>query len=166
MLILAPGLSTVMISCALTGRPYEVCGVLAGASGTDTVVRMIELVNADPRPALRYRFDPREQARVWKRLQAAGQAPIGVWHSHTKSGAYPSETDVAAGRAAGSGVHWVIVAVTDPRRPILRSYRFSPAGQVIPEPVVDLDGDDRSVPLAAAPENHPPSSTPTADLGR
>ena len=54
---------------------------------------MIRVANAAASP-LRYEMDPKAQYDAWKAIEDRGQELLAIYHSHTKSAAYPSQTDV------------------------------------------------------------------------
>ncbi|EUA50008.1 cysO-cysteine peptidase [Mycobacterium xenopi 3993] len=105
--------------------------VLAGPEGSDRPERHIPMVNAERSPTF-YRFDSAEQLKVWRELEASGDAPVVIYHSHTATEAYPSRTDVRL--AAEPDAHYVLVSTRDPDRYELRSYRIVD-GVVTEEPV-------------------------------
>ena len=43
---------------------------------------------------LRYELHPTDQLRIMNRLEEDGEELVGIYHSHTKSEAYPSQTDI------------------------------------------------------------------------
>jgi proteasome lid subunit RPN8/RPN11 len=43
---------------------------------------------------LRYEVHPRDQLRIMEEIEDAGEELAAIYHSHTRSGAYPSQTDV------------------------------------------------------------------------
>jgi proteasome lid subunit RPN8/RPN11 len=94
-----------MVAHCLEGRPNEACGVLASAGGD--VVKVFRMSNASASP-LRYSLDPKEQLAVYKKLDEQGWELAGVFHSHTRTEAYPSPTDV---RLASEDVPYVIVSL-------------------------------------------------------
>ena len=53
--------------------------------------------------------------------ESEGGELIGVWHSHTHTDAYPSDTDVR--QAAEPGWIYVIVSLKHPE-PVTRAYRI------------------------------------------
>jgi len=55
------------------------------------------MVNAERSPTF-YRFDAREQLKVWRALEESAEVPVVIYHSHTATEAYPSRTDVGSGR--------------------------------------------------------------------
>ncbi|HZP15565.1 MAG TPA: M67 family metallopeptidase [Nocardioides sp.] len=99
----------------LARRPIEACGVVS-AKG-----RFIPLANASDDPSL-FSFHPEEQLRVWQELDAAGDRVDVVYHSHPRTPAAPSRTDVAF--AAYPDVHYVIVGLADPDNPEFRSWHI------------------------------------------
>ena len=54
---------------------------------------MIRVVNAAASP-LRYEMDPQGQYNALKAIEDDGEELLAIYHSHTKSAAYPSQTDV------------------------------------------------------------------------
>ena len=80
-----------MVAHAREDLPNECCGMIAGADGEATEV--IRVANAAASP-LRYEMDPKEQYEAWKSIEDAGKELLAIYHSHTKSAAYPSQTDV------------------------------------------------------------------------
>jgi [CysO sulfur-carrier protein]-S-L-cysteine hydrolase len=71
--------------------PNECCGMVGGKDGVATTVYRAENAEASP---LRYSIDAKDQFRLMKAIEEAGEELVGIYHSHTKSGAYPSQTDV------------------------------------------------------------------------
>ena len=96
------------------GRPNEACGMLGTVDGA--VVKVFKMSNAAASP-LRYSLEPREQLAVENTMAQEGWdgAPF---HSHTRTEAYPSPTDV---RLAVGDVPYVIVSLaSDPAE--IRAY--------------------------------------------
>lgn len=113
-----------MLAHAVAGLPNEACGLFAAASEGSDVVVFYPMANAAASESI-YEFDGAEHLAVEKQAEDAGLTVIGVMHSHTRSTAYPSPTDVAqATRFDPLGVwHHVIVSLKHPE-PALRSYRI------------------------------------------
>jgi proteasome lid subunit RPN8/RPN11 len=130
-LVIRRDLVDAMVAHARRDHPDEACGVIAGPEGADRPERLIEMVNVERSPTF-YRFDPQEQLRVWRGMDAAGEEPVVVYHSHTATEAYPSRTDVSY--AQEPGAHYVLVSTRDPDQHEFRSYRIV-AGVVTEEPV-------------------------------
>jgi proteasome lid subunit RPN8/RPN11 len=73
------------------GWPEEACGLLAGQAGA--VEAVLPATNA-LHSATRYRLAPEEQIRLLVQIEAAGQALVGIYHSHPNGPATPSPTDL------------------------------------------------------------------------
>jgi proteasome lid subunit RPN8/RPN11 len=130
-LVIRRDLVEAMVAHARRDHPDEACGVIAGPEGSDRPERMIEMVNAERSPTF-YRLDADEQFRVWRAMDAAGEEPVVIYHSHTATEAYPSRTDISY--ASEPQAHYVLVSTRDPQTHELRSYRIVD-GVVSEEPV-------------------------------
>ena len=107
-----------MISHCEDGRPNEACGLLASQDGA--IVKVFRMSNADASP-VRYSLDPKEQLAVYNTIDKEGWSLAGVFHSHTRTEAYPSPTDV---RLAGEEVPYVIVSLAS-NPPSIRAFEIS-----------------------------------------
>ncbi len=135
MLKISRSLYDQIVAHARKDHPDEACGVIAGPVGSDTPVRFIPMQNAERSPTF-YRFDSREQLRVWREMDAADEEAVVIYHSHTATQAYPSRTDIAY--ASEPQAHYVLVSTRDERETEFRSYRIND-GEVTEEPV-DVTG--------------------------
>ncbi|MGH2572837.1 MAG: Mov34/MPN/PAD-1 family protein [Actinomycetota bacterium] len=106
-----------MIAHAVEGVPKEACGILAGRDGR--VEHFYRMRNADDSPVT-YRLDPTEQFRVFNEIEEKGWDLVGIFHSHTHTEAYPSETD--RGQAFYPEAHYVLVSLADSANPVLRAF--------------------------------------------
>ena len=88
------------------GRPNEACGIVGLRDGE--VVKVFKMTNAAASP-LRYSLEPREQLAVENTL-AKEEWDGAPFHSHTRTEAYPSPTDV---RLAVGDVPYVIVSLAE-----------------------------------------------------
>ena len=107
------------------GLPDEACGLLVGSLSptgepTGAVSEARPARNADA-SARTYTVDPKDMLATMRVADARGEEIIGVWHSHTHTDAYPSETDVR--QAADPSWVYVIVSLRD-EAPVLRAYRI------------------------------------------
>ncbi len=118
-----------MVAHCLSGLPDEACGLLGGVVETGDVVTCYPARNAAASAKV-YTVDPRDHLRADRDAEAAGNAIIGVFHSHTHTDAYPSPTDVA--QAPDPTWHYVLVSLRD-THPVVRSYRID-GGSVAEEP--------------------------------
>ena len=69
----------------------------------------------------RFEVDGLELHRTLTGIEDAGDELGAIYHSHTRSEPYPSQTDVNFA-ANWPGVEWIIVGVTKGSDPIVRSY--------------------------------------------
>ncbi len=106
-----------VVEHCVSGRPNEACGLFASSSGR--IVKVFPMTNAAGSP-VRYSLDPREQLAVYRALEDEGWELGGVFHSHTRTEAYPSPTDV---RLASEDVPYVIVSLADDA-PKIRAFRI------------------------------------------
>jgi proteasome lid subunit RPN8/RPN11 len=107
-----------MVAHAREDLPEECCGMIGGRDGEATSVVRVE--NAAHSP-LRYEMDPQAQFDALKRIEDAGDELIGIYHSHTRSAAYPSQTDVNEARMWPEQVY-VIVSLEDEEAPDVKAY--------------------------------------------
>jgi len=108
-----------VIAHARRDHPDEACGVIAGKGGAAT--RMVEMENAERSPTF-YRFEAKEQLRVWREMDDADEVPFVVYHSHTATEAYPSRTDIAL--AGEPDAHYLLVS-TRAEQDEVRSFRIA-----------------------------------------
>jgi proteasome lid subunit RPN8/RPN11 len=118
-----------MISHALEEDPNECCGFLIGKDEEATRSRRAK--NVHKNKISRYSMDPVEVMEIQQDSDAKGEVFVAIYHSHTYTQGYPSETDV--NNAVDSGwtdPYYVLVSLVEKTRPVVRAYRI---------------GDDRSV---------------------
>ena len=80
-----------MIAHAREDAPNECCGMVASRDGE--AVRVYRATNAAASP-LRYEIDGAEQYRIQMDIDNAGLDLGAIYHSHTRTEPYPSQTDV------------------------------------------------------------------------
>ncbi|HEY0636823.1 MAG TPA: M67 family metallopeptidase [Pseudonocardiaceae bacterium] len=131
MLVIRRDLVEAMVAHARRDHPDEACGVIAGPEDSGRPERFVPMTNAERSPTF-YRFDSMEQLRLYREMDAAGEVPVVIYHSHTATEAYPSRTDVSI--AQEPDAHYVLVSTRDPEAHELRSFRIVD-GQVTEEPV-------------------------------
>ena len=73
-------------------HPEECCGLLSGKNGLITDVHPVR--NEADKPETRYFATPEELFSAMRRIREAGQSLLGVYHSHPRTPAYPSASDV------------------------------------------------------------------------
>jgi proteasome lid subunit RPN8/RPN11 len=80
-----------MVEHARAEAPNECCGMVATSNGE--AVKVYPAVNAAASP-LRYEIDGAEQYRIQMDIDDAGHDLGAIYHSHTRSKPYPSQTDI------------------------------------------------------------------------
>ena len=73
-------------------------------------------------------FDVTEVAVPWKLLREAGHDVVGIYHSHTRTAAYPSQTDINLASGWPDAVYF-IVSLENPDEPYVRGFNIR-EGQV------------------------------------
>jgi proteasome lid subunit RPN8/RPN11 len=123
-----------MVAHAKADLPNECCGILAGPGGK--VMKSYRMANVEASP---YRFvmDPVELGNVDSDAGDNDWELLAIYHSHTGSKAYPSDTDVRiAGGTAGlwPDVRYVLVSLMDMDNPVVRIFEITD-GTVTEEPL-------------------------------
>jgi proteasome lid subunit RPN8/RPN11 len=108
-----------MIAHARQDAPNECCGIIAGNDGTAT--KLYRAVNAEASP-YRYNVDPKDLLRIYRELDDQGWDVLAIYHSHTRTQAYPSQTDVRL--AAWPDAYYIIVSLEDEANPVVRAFRI------------------------------------------
>ncbi|HEX8976553.1 MAG TPA: M67 family metallopeptidase [Solirubrobacteraceae bacterium] len=80
-----------MVAHAQADAPNECCGMIATRDGA--AVEVYRAANAAASP-LRYEIDGAEQYRIQMAIDDAGLDLGAIYHSHTRSEPYPSQTDI------------------------------------------------------------------------
>jgi proteasome lid subunit RPN8/RPN11 len=99
--------------------PNEACGLVAGKDGRS--VKVYAMRNADASPAT-YRLDPEEQLRVFEEMDEEGWDLLAIYHTHTHSDAFPSETDRR--QAFYPDARYLVLSLSDREEPVLRAFRI------------------------------------------
>jgi len=107
-----------IVAHAREEAPNECCGMIAAADGR--AVRVFRAVNAAASP-LRYEVEPRDQFRIEMAIDDAGWDLGAIYHSHTRSAPYPSQTDINLAFHPDS--LYVIVGIAG-GEPDVRAYRI------------------------------------------
>jgi proteasome lid subunit RPN8/RPN11 len=107
-----------MVTHAREDLPNECCGLLGGKDGRVTVLHRVTNDAASP---LRYVMHGQEEYNARKAIADAGLDVIAAYHSHTKTDAFPSQTDV------NQAVNWpeliyVIVSLKNENAPAVKGY--------------------------------------------
>lgn len=114
---LPAGVRDAMVQHARDDFPNEACGLLAGTDGR--VEGVYRMSNADA-SQMTYRLDPKEQIKVFNEMEDRGWDLRAIYHSHTHTPAYPSETDRR--QAFYPEASYVLVSLQDRAHPDVRAY--------------------------------------------
>ncbi|HST56861.1 MAG TPA: M67 family metallopeptidase [Solirubrobacteraceae bacterium] len=119
---IAPALVDELIAHAREDAPNECCGVIAvEGSGSQTRAARVHRATNTAASPLRFEVDGLEVLRLIEQIESEGHELGAIYHSHTRTAPYPSQTDINFA-AHWPGVEWVIVGLTDHDAPELRSY--------------------------------------------
>jgi [CysO sulfur-carrier protein]-S-L-cysteine hydrolase len=118
-----------MLAHAQAEDPNECCGMIGTRDGAAVQVWAAENTAASP---LRFVIDPRELFATYTAIEDAGLEFGVIYHSHTRSAPYPSQTDINF--AAGwPGVQWLIFGLAE-AAPTARLYEIA-GGRVTEQPL-------------------------------
>jgi proteasome lid subunit RPN8/RPN11 len=106
-----------IVEHARRDAPDECCGLVAARDGVALAVHRAENVAHSP---YRFEVDGPTLLRLLDELEGAGQELGAIYHSHTRSGAYPSQTDINFS-VGWPGIEWLIVGL-DALQPEVRSF--------------------------------------------
>jgi proteasome lid subunit RPN8/RPN11 len=109
-----------LIAHARDDLPNECCGLIAARDGQ--AVQLYRATNAEASP-VRYGLDPREQYEIMTEIEERGWELGAIYHSHTKSAAYPSQTDVNL--AFYPEALYLIVSLENSDAPDVRAFRIA-----------------------------------------
>jgi len=108
-----------MIVHAQEEAPNECCGIIAGRDGAAT--KLFRAKNSEASP-YRYSVDPKDLFRIYRECEENDWNFLVIYHSHTKSEAYPSPTDVRLG--FWPEAYYVLVSLQDAAKPMVRAFRI------------------------------------------
>jgi [CysO sulfur-carrier protein]-S-L-cysteine hydrolase len=105
-----------IVAHAREEAPNECCGLMGGADGRATSVHRAE--NLYPSPL---RFEVANPVPLLRAIEEAGEELVAIYHSHPRSAAYPSQTDVNMARGWPDPL-WVICSLEAPDAPVVRAF--------------------------------------------
>ena len=108
--------------------PNECCGLIA-ANGDGRPVKVFPMRNVDASPVT-YRLDGKEQLQIFNHMESEGWDLWAIYHSHTHSEAYPSETDIRL--AFYPEARYLLLSLVDREQPLMRSFSIRD-GEVVEE---------------------------------
>jgi [CysO sulfur-carrier protein]-S-L-cysteine hydrolase len=110
-----------LIEHAREELPNECCGLVAGKDGEALAVHRLRNEEESP---YRYRMHGQDEYDARKAIEEAGQEVIAAYHSHTKTAAYPSQTDVNDARFFPELI-FLIVSLQDLDAPDVKGFRLA-----------------------------------------
>lgn len=113
---IAPELLEQIVEHAKRDAPNECCGLVGIRDGEAVVVHEGENLQASP---FRFEMDPKTNLAAL-RFEDDGLAPGAIYHSHTRSDPYPSQTDIEFAKG-WPGWEWLIVGLAGGGT-VVRSY--------------------------------------------
>lgn len=135
-----------IIAHALSGYPFEVCGVLVGRNGdplrgSARVDLVVPVPNREQEaPRVRYQIAPEDLIRIQRAARDLGWEIVGYYHSHPDHPACPSETDRRiAAEGLSDGVTHVVVGVSGGQRASAQAWLFRDDTQSFEEEPLDVE---------------------------
>lgn len=103
--------------------------MLAGKGNRAT--KVYPATNAEASP-VRYLMEPKDQLHIMRDMEDHDWDLLGIFHSHTHTAAYPSQTDVSL--AYYPDALYVIVSLADEAHPVVRAFHIVD-GRIREEPI-------------------------------
>jgi len=103
-----------VVAHAREEAPNECCGVIGVDPTAGDLAVVVHRARNKAASPLRFEIDPVELLDLYRRLEERGLELGGIYHSHTKTPAYPSQTDVSFAQG-WPGVEWLIVSLAGER---------------------------------------------------
>jgi proteasome lid subunit RPN8/RPN11 len=113
--------------------PNECCGMIGARDGAATSLYRARNAEASP---LRYTVHPTDQLRIMEEIEDRGEGLAAIYHSHTGSPAYPSQTDINLAENWPDPLY-VICSIADPERPDVRAFAIRDGD--VDEVALDVD---------------------------
>jgi proteasome lid subunit RPN8/RPN11 len=107
-----------MVEHAKRECPLECCGILGGKD--HTVEKGFELQNTEKSP-VRYFMSPQEQLKVFEEIEKDAMEMVAIYHSHTHTIPFPSETDVKL--AFYPEISSIIISLKE-KDPVVKAFRI------------------------------------------
>jgi proteasome lid subunit RPN8/RPN11 len=124
-LTLPQSLAALLLAHARAELPNEACGLLSGTARDGMATTFHPARNAEASP-LRYNVHPEDLVRITFAIEDAGEDLVAIFHSHTRSPAVPSPTDLRA--AMYPDAVYLLASLADPSAApdvALRAWRIS-----------------------------------------
>jgi proteasome lid subunit RPN8/RPN11 len=124
-----------IVAHAREEAPNECCGLIGGVDGR--AGRVFRARNSEQSP-FRYVVDSRDQVRIIGAIEEAGEELVGIYHSHTRSAAYPSQTDVNLANGWPDPLY-LICSIAEAAEPEVRAFAIRDGA--IDEVALTVEGD-------------------------
>jgi len=117
---IAQSLIDEIVTHARDDAPNECCGLVSGKQGAATEVFRARNEMASP---LAYNVHPQDLLRITDAIDERGEELAAIYHSHTKSPAEPSQTDINLAANWPDPVY-LICSIADPEAPVVRGWHL------------------------------------------
>jgi [CysO sulfur-carrier protein]-S-L-cysteine hydrolase len=107
-----------IVAHAREEAPNECCGMIGARDGRATSLYRTRNAEASP---LRYVVHPQDQFRVMEEIDEQDEELAAIYHSHTGSAAYPSQTDINLAEGWPDPLY-LICSIADASEPELRAF--------------------------------------------
>jgi proteasome lid subunit RPN8/RPN11 len=111
-----------LVAHARSEEPNECCGMIGGFDESASTFYPARNRFSSP---MRFELDSRDQIRINNEIDAAGEQLLAIYHSHPKTEARPSQTDVNLA-SWWPGVLWVITSLAN-EQPAIRAFAIDGA---------------------------------------
>lgn len=118
-MVIPPSIHDEIIRQASEAFPEEMCGILAARDGVAQKAYAIKNVSESP---VIFKMDSQEQLAAMLDLEDQGWELGAIYHSHPRTPAYPSQTDVQL--AFYPEALTIIISLADRARPTMRAFRI------------------------------------------
>jgi [CysO sulfur-carrier protein]-S-L-cysteine hydrolase len=106
-----------IVAHAREDAPNECCGLI---SGTDGRAARVHRARNDFESPMRFNVHPQDLIRIITEIDDAEQELVGIYHSHPRSEAYPSQTDINLA-ASWPDPLWLICSLAGDE-PVVRAF--------------------------------------------
>ena len=108
-----------MVAHAREEAPNECCGLVASSNGD--AQHIYRAANAERSP-VKYVVDPRDQIRIQNDIDNHGWELGAIYHSHTRTEPFPSQTDINLARNWPDPLYVIVGVAGD--APDVRAFRI------------------------------------------
>lgn len=133
-----------MIAHARSGKPEEICGLVA-RDQEGHITAILPVPNAARDKRITYHMEPMAQNRAFMELDKQGWDLMGLYHSHPATRAYPSQTDQGLAfdpfddQPLYPDTVYFIVSLADDANPVIRAFLL-PDPTTIQELPLNIEG--------------------------